>query len=86
MQAPFQLCSGGEKRARKISFSVIFALTIFAGVASEVFKVESMLSSHVAIKKVIRLISPSTVLFLELKEKLKGCKVYSLFLCIFTIC
>lgn len=49
-------------------------------------RVEFMLPAHIAIKKVMKLISLSTVLFLELNEKLKAYKIYSTFLCIFTIC
>lgn len=51
----------GKKIVRKISFSLIFGLTVFAEVASEVFRMKSMCPSHADTKKVIELFSPSTV-------------------------
>lgn len=81
----FDFVLGMKTGQEKLVF-VIFALKIFLELRVKFLRVKFMLPTHIAIKKVMKRISPSTVLFLELNEKLKAYKIYSTFLCIFTIC
>lgn len=73
----------GQEKLVSLSF---FLLRSLLELRTKFLRVEFMLPTHIAIKKVMKLISPSTALFLELNEKLKAYKIYSTFLCIFTIC
>lgn len=73
----------GQEKLVSLSFLL---LRSFLELRMKFLRVEFMLPTHIAIKKVMKLISLSTVLFLELNEKLKAYKIYSTFLCIFTIC
>lgn len=73
----------GQEKLVSLSFLLLRSLL---ELRTKFLRVEFMLPTHIAIKKVMKLISPSTVLFLELNEKLKALYKISTFLCIFTIC